>query len=227
MELLVAAGRRVGLFAIAAAFLCATAALAAADANAGRQRVERFLQGLEGLQAQFHQRLTDRGGQTVEEARGTLLVRRPNRFRWDYRDPNEQLIVADGTRVWLYDKDLEQVTVRKLDDTLSATPAMLLSGEGKLEDNFNVTQAVQEKDVLWVRMEPKRDDTDFRWVRLGFAGDVLKYMQLADRMNQTTTLEFSDVRRNPALDESQFKFTVPAGVDVIGDAGGAEAPPKK
>lgn len=104
----------------------------AADVAAGQQKVEGFLQGLQSLQAQFKQTLTDRNGQTVEEASGTLAIRRPDRFRWDYRQPNEQLIVADGARIWLYDADLEQVTVRKLDDTLSATPAMLLSGQGNL-----------------------------------------------------------------------------------------------
>src|SRR5512145_1360327 len=95
---------------------------AAQTPEAGRQRVETFLQGLDGLQAQFKQILTDRNGQTIEEASGTLAISRPDRFRWDYRKPYEQVIVADGTRIWIYDSDLEQVTVRKLDETLSATP---------------------------------------------------------------------------------------------------------
>ena len=190
----------------------------AADVAAGQQKVEGFLRGLQSLQAQFKQTLTDRNGQTVEEASGTLAIRRPDRFRWDYRQPNEQLIVADGARIWLYDADLEQVTVRKLDDTLSATPAMLLSGQGNLQDNFKVTQTSQEEGTLWVRMEPKRDDTDFKWVRLGFAGDSLKFMQLADKLGQTTHLEFAQLERNPPIDPSRFTFTVPPGADVIGDA---------
>ena len=190
---------------------------AASDAAAGQQKVEGFLQGLQSLQAQFKQTLTDRNGLTVEEAKGTLAIRRPDRFRWDYREPNEQVIVADGSRIWLYDADLEQVTVRKLDDTLSATPAMLLSGQGNLQDNFNVTQSSQEGSVFWVRMQPRRDDTDFKWVRLGFDGNALKFMQLADKLGQTTNLEFSQLERNPALDPSRFTFTVPPGADVIGD----------
>ncbi|MFC4313078.1 outer membrane lipoprotein chaperone LolA [Steroidobacter flavus] len=191
--------------------------LAASDPAAGRQKVESFLQGLQSLQAQFKQTLSDRNGLTVEQASGTLAIRRPDRFRWDYQDPNEQVIVADGSRIWLYDADLEQVTVRKLDDTLSATPAMLLSGQGNLQDNFNVTQTAQEGGVYWVRMEPKRDDTDFKWVRLGFEGNTLKFMQLADKLGQTTNLEFAQLERNPALDPSRFTFTVPPGADVIGD----------
>lgn len=197
--------------------MVAQVTLAASDPAAGQQKVEGFLQSLQSLQAQFKQTLTDRNGLTVEEASGTLAIRRPDRFRWDYREPNEQVIVADGSRIWLYDADLEQVTVRKLDDTLSATPAMLLSGQGNLQDNFSVTQTSQEGGVFWVRMQPKRDDTDFKWVRLGFDGNSLRFMQLADKLGQTTTLEFSQLERNPALDPSRFTFTVPPGADVIGD----------
>lgn len=200
-----------------------TASPAAGVAD-GKERAEQFLQGLEGLQAQFTQRLTDRSGQVTDESSGTLAIKRPNRFRWDYRDPHEQVIVADGTRVWVYDSDLEQVTVRKLDVALSSTPAMLLSGDGALTDNFNITDASDRDGVLWVRMEPKRNDTDFRSVRLGFAGNKsqeLKFMELADKLGQTTLLEFSKFERNPKLDPSRFVFKVPAGADVIGDAGDA------
>jgi outer membrane lipoprotein-sorting protein len=97
---------------------------------------------------------------------------------------------------------------------------MLLSGQGNLQDNFTVTQSSQEAGVSWVRMEPKRDDTDFKWVRLGFDGATLKAMQLADKLGQTTDLEFTQLQRNPAIDPSRFTFTVPAGADVIGDATG-------
>jgi outer membrane lipoprotein carrier protein len=200
---------------------------AAQTAQAGQKRVETYLQGLEGLQAEFKQVLTDRNGQSLEEASGQLAISRPDRFRWDYRQPYSQVIVADGARIWIYDSDLEQVTVRKLDETLSATPAMLLSGRSNLADNFNVTQTSQEGPVEWVRMEPRREDTDFKWVRLGFEGAVLKYMQLADKLGQTTSLEFSKVERNPPLDPSRFTFTVPPGADVIGDASSQAAPARK
>jgi outer membrane lipoprotein carrier protein len=212
-------------------FLAATAApafgAAAQGPQAGQQRVETFLQGLDGLQAQFKQVLTDRNGQTVDEASGTLAISRPDRFRWDYRQPYQQVIVADGTRIWIYDSDLEQVTVRKLDETLSATPAMLLSGRSNLADNFNVTQVSHEGSIDWVKMEPKRDDTDFKWVRLGFEGALLKSMQLADKLGQTTSLEFSKLERNPPLDPSRFTFTVPPGADVIGDASSSSAAPAR
>ncbi len=195
--------------------------LAAADDD--YQRVERLLGNLQSLQADFRQTLTDSKGDVVEQSSGTIAIRRPNRFRWEYRQPHEQLMVADGTRIWLFDPDLEQVTVRRMGDSLSATPAMLLSGEGRLSDNFNVTKTSQDAAAHWVIMEPKRNDTDFKWVRLGFASDVLKYMQLADKLGQITTLEFTNVQKNLPLDPAKFVFTVPAGADVIGDASDAPA----
>lgn len=216
----------VALISLAAAAGPAFAA-ATPTAQDGQKRVETFLQGLAGLQAQFKQTLTDGSGQSLEESSGTLAISRPDRFRWDYREPYQQVIVADGARIWIYDSDLEQVTVRKLDETLAGTPAMLLSGRSNLADNFSVTQASREGSVEWIRMEPRRDDTDFKWVRLGFEGTVLKYMQLADKLGQTTSLEFSKVERNPPLDPSRFTFTVPPGADVIGDASSQAAPARK
>lgn len=193
----------------------------AADNVDGYQRVERFLGSLQGLQAEFKQTLTDSKGQVTDQSSGTLAIRRPNRFRWDYREPHQQLIVADGKRIWLYDNDLEQVTVRRLDESLSATPAMLLSGDANLADNFTVTKTSQDEAAQWVMMEPRRNDTDFKWVRLGFASETLKFMQLADKLGQITTLEFSKLEKNPPLDPSRFTFTVPPGADVIGDASDA------
>lgn len=214
---------RVNVFRRACAALLLVVPLLAIAQDAGYKKVEQFLNGLQGLQAQFQQTLTDSKGVVTSESAGTLAIRRPNRFRWDYREPNPQLIVSDGARIWLYDKDLEQVTVRRVDESLSATPAMLLSGEGALEDNFKITQSQREGAVQWVNLEPKRNDTDFKWVRLGFDGDALKFMQLADKLGQTTTLEFSGFERNPPLDPSKFVFEVPPGADVIGDASNATA----
>jgi outer membrane lipoprotein carrier protein len=192
---------------------------AAQAASTGYERIERFLNGLQGMEAQFQQTLSDRTGQVTDRSTGVLAISRPNRFRWDYKEPYQQVIVSDGVKVWLYDSDLQQVTVRKLDNTLSATPAMLLSGEGKLEENFKVTENTADKTIQWVRMEPKRNDTDFKWVRLGFSGDALRYMELGDKLGQTTTLQFSKFERNPRLDPARFVFQVPEGADVIGDAG--------
>lgn len=203
-------------------------ALGIAESNDdGMKRVERFLGSVQSLRAQFHQTLSDSKGKVSSESNGTLAISRPNRFRWDYTDPYKQLIVADGTRIWLYDTDLEQVTVRRLDNSISATPAMLLSGSGNLADNFTVTQTAQDGGTQWVQLEPKRNDTDFKWVRLGFAGEDLRYMQLGDKLGQKTLLDFNHFERNPKLDAALFAFKVPPGADVIGEAADAPAPAAK
>lgn len=209
---------------IATALLLFPLIAAAASSDAGLQRVEKFIANLSTLRADFKQTLTDSKGAITDQSSGQLAISRPNRFRWDYSQPYAQLIVADGARIWLYDADLEQVTVRRLDTSLSATPAMLLSGEGKLSENFKVTDTSQDANAQWVMMEPVRPDTDFKWVRLGFAGNDLKIMQLADKLGQITTLEFSNIERNLKLDPALFDFKVPAGADVIGDPGTPTAP---
>lgn len=197
----------------------------AAPAETGAARVEQFLHGLQSFEANFSQRLTDKSGRILDESSGRLAIQRPNRFRWDYQAPAEQVIVADGKRIWLYDPELEQVTVRRLDDTLSATPAMLLSGDGKLQDNFKVVRSKRENNVDWVTLEPVRPDTDFKSVTLGFVGAELRHMQLADKLNQTTSLEFADMQSNKPLDPQRFTFTPPPGTDVIGgDAAKGDAP---
>lgn len=208
-----------------AALLLSFVVVSAPAADDGYQRVDRLLGNLQSLQADFKQTLTDSKGDVTEQSGGTIAILRPNRFRWEYRQPHEQLMVADGTRIWLFDPDLEQVTVRRMGESLSATPAMLLSGDSKLADNFTVTKTSQDATAQWVMMEPKRNDTDFKWVRLGFSSDLLKYMQLADKLGQITTLEFNNVQKNPPLDPSLFVFNVPEGADVIGDAGTATSAP--
>lgn len=197
--------------------LLVTSIAFAAPVDSGAAKVEQFLQGLNTFEAAFQQHLTDKSGRILDESSGRLAIQRPNRFRWDYSAPAQQVIVADGQRIWLYDPELEQVTVRRLDDTLSATPAMLLSGEGKLADNFKVVQTRREHDVDWVTLEPVRPDTDFKSVTLGFAGHQLRFMRLADKLNQTTSLEFADMQSNTPLDPQRFTFTPPPGADVIGD----------
>lgn len=191
---------------------------AIASVDTGYQRLDRFMQNLTGLEATFKQVLRDSRGQVAEQSSGKLLIRRPDRFRWDYAAPHAQQIVSDGTRLWLYDPDLEQVTVRRLDQSLAGTPAMLLSGSGDLRASFDVERVEEIGGVFWVVLSPKRPDTDFRRLRLGFRGDVLTFMELEDKLNQTTVLEFIGLKRNPGTSADQFTFTPPPGTDVIGEA---------
>ncbi len=178
-------------------------------------RVEDFLGQLTGLRAEFRQTVTDARGRLLERAEGSVALARPGRFRWDYRVP-EQLIISDGVTVWLYDVELEQVSVRAAGDALAGTPAMLLAGEGDLNGDFEITDAGQQDGLDWSRLTPRRADGDFREVRLGFAGRELRRMTLFDRLGQTTVLEFLQVERNPRFDSSLFEFEPPPGVDIVG-----------
>jgi outer membrane lipoprotein carrier protein len=182
-------------------------------------RLDGFMRELQSLQADFEQQLRDGQGRLIETSSGTLSMRRPNHFRWDYLKPHPQTIVADGQRLWLYDPDLEQVTVRPLEQSLAGTPAMLLSGEGDLRASFRVEKLEKIGAVDWLTLLPKRSDTDFKRVRLGLRGNALEAMELSDKLGQTTALEFRNVQRNPKFDAQRFVFKPPTGADVIGDAG--------
>jgi outer membrane lipoprotein carrier protein len=196
----------------------AMSASAADDAAAGR-RVDRIVGAMQSLRSQFEQTLAGAHGEVLERASGTLSLAKPNRFRWDYATGVHQLIVSDGERVWLYDQELEQVTVRAFGQSLSATPAGLLAGTGHVSESFRVTDVGRYDGLDWVRLQPKTKDTDFREIRLGLAGDQLVRMMLKDKLGQSTELRFSGVESNPKLDPALFQFTPPPGVDVIGKPG--------
>ena len=201
---------------VAALLPCAATGQAPSDARAAA-RLETALQGLSSFRAEFRQTVTNAEGQQTESAAGTVALARPGRFRWDYREP-EQLIVSDGTTVWLYDADLAQVTVRPAAETLVGTPALLLSGQADLRAEFTVSDGGVDDGLAWSLLSPKDPKSDFRELRVGIAGDELRRMILVDRLGQTTRLDFDRIERNPRLDPAGFGFTPPPGVDVIGRA---------
>jgi len=203
--------------AAAAGLAFASAAHAADDAVACAAN---YLAGVKTLSASFVQVVRDREGRITERATGALSIARPDRFRWDYRDPYEQVIVADGHKLWLYDPDLQQVTVRGLQEGLGSTPAMLLSGTGRLADSFTSLAVERDGDWTWCRLKPLTTTSDFESVSLalGSKGE-LAGMELVDKLGQTTRIDFSGLRRNATLDEESFRFEPPPGADVIGDSG--------
>jgi outer membrane lipoprotein carrier protein len=202
-------------------FLAMLAApLAAAGPDAGVVRLHGFLAQVHSLKADFQQVVLDSNLKQVKESTGTLVIKRPNRFRWDYAKPNQEIIVADGTRVWLYDVALQQVTVKPLTGTLAASPAVLLSGSNDVEKSFSVQDLGQKDGLQWVALIPKIKDTDFESVKLGFKGDDVAMMELKDNLGNTTRISFSHVQRNAEVADETFHFTPPAGADVIGDTAG-------
>jgi outer membrane lipoprotein carrier protein len=195
------------------------AAIPAAAGDDSLSRVEAWLRSVHTLSADFVQVVRSRDGQITSRATGTLSLSRPDRFRWDYRDPYVQVIVADGRNLWLYDADLEQVTVRPLESGLGSTPAMLLSGSGSVSESFTDGPVERDGEWTWCRLVPKQRASDFESVSLGFnrRGELVA-MQLIDKLGQGTELDFSDVALNTQLDPALFQFTPPKGADVIGEA---------
>lgn len=181
--------------------------------------VQRYFQSLQSLRADFIQRVFDERGQVMQTSSGRMLMRKPGKFRWDYRTPAEQIIVADGERLWAYDVDLAQVTVRKLDQALGSTPLALLSGAAPIEETFAVS-GVRNRDGLdWYDLTPKQPQPEFRLLRVAFRGDALVSLELEDSFGQRTRLDFQKLERNPTLDPAMLKFTPPPGADVVGDPG--------
>ena len=178
--------------------------------------LQSFLAGTSSLQAEFTQTIFSARARTPQESRGSVAISRPGKFRWVVTSPFEQTLVGDGEKVWLYDPELEQVTVRKVADALGGTPAALLAGDGSAEAAFSFTDGGTRDGLQWVEATPKDSESSFARVRFGFAGKLLSRMELQDHFGQLTVIAFSKLRINAPLPAGQFRFTVPAGVDVIG-----------
>lgn len=189
---------------------------AQAAPESGLDRIRAFMHGIKTLKADFSQSVLDAQLSVTQESSGTFWLARPDRFRWDYAAPNAQIIVSDGANMWLYDPELEQVTVKPLDKTLASSPAMLLSGKESIEQGFNVKDVGEQGALYWVTLTPKVKDTDFETVRLAFKGEELQLMELKDKLGQTTRIRFSNIEHNPEIPDAKFQFTPPEGADVIG-----------
>jgi outer membrane lipoprotein carrier protein len=192
------------------AVFCLSAALARADSVT---ELKSWLQDTRTLQADFAQ--TSAGGISGGKSQGTMAISRPGKFRWSISKPYTQLMVGDGSRIWLYDPELKQVIVRPSQKALGGTPAALLAGDGEAEQRFNFKADGAHAGAEWVIAEPKQNDTGFVRIRIGLSGKDLKGMILEDSFGQITTLVFSNVVRNKEVTGSLFRFSPPAGVDVL------------
>lgn len=189
-------------------------ALAAAQSV---DQLKSLLNQTQTAKARFAQVVLDKGGKTLQQSSGTMEFARPGRFRWEYSKPYEQVIVGDGSRLWIYDKDLNQVTVRKLDRALGASPAALLAGSNEIEKSYALKAAGTEGGLEWLEAIPRTQDTAFERIRLGLGRNGLEAMELRDQFGQTTVIKFSDLQRNVKLGPEAFRFTPPKGADVISE----------
>jgi outer membrane lipoprotein carrier protein len=200
--------------------------LVAASANAGG--LDDFLAfnaATKSATSRFEQQVIDRSGKVVETAAGTLAFARPGKFRWTYEKPHKQVLVGDGAKLWIHDPDLNQVTVKRMDRAISSTPAALLAGKDDITQLFTLRDAGTADGVSWVEATPKEADTGFERVRLGLRGKTLAQMELHDQLGGRTMLRFIDLKANATVPPETFRFTPPAGADVIEDAPpGSKAP---
>jgi outer membrane lipoprotein carrier protein len=198
--------------------LCAAALSRPLDARAGGvDRLNQFIASTQSATGEFEQRIYGRDRKVVQASRGTLAFSRPGLFRWTYLKPYPQVIVGDGVRVWIHDEDLNQVTVRKLDVALGATPAALLAGSNDALKAFALKDDGTRDGLEWVEAIPRDKASNFERIRMGFGFSGIERMELTDAFGQTTELRFSGLQRNPRVDAALFRFVPPKGADVIGD----------
>lgn len=202
---------------------CKCLMVSAAIAATPVERVRAFVDGTKTFKATFSQTIISKAGRADGSAKkkqtssGNVLLSRPGKFRWQVEKPYPQLMVGDGQKVWLYDPDLKQVTVRRMGETLTGTPAALLAGDNTIEKSFELSDAGNKDGADWVLAIPRGKDASFSRILLGFKGDALQAMEMHDNFGQVTTIVFSAQERNPAIAASQFKFTAPPGADVVGE----------
>ena len=181
------------------------------------ERFKTFVRDTKSARAEFVQQVRDRSGKVTQESKGSFVFQRPGLFRWVYAKPVDQVIVGDGERVWIHDRDLNQVTVRKLSRALGSTPAALLAGSADIEKAFELSDAGAKDGVDWLEARPREREAGFERVRMGFDAHGLRAMELVDHFGQTTLLRFSHLQRNPKVDKSEFRFQPPKDADVLGE----------
>lgn len=194
-------------------------AFSAHAADSARARLESFSKGIRVVSAHFEQAVTGAKGQRGEESSGTLALKAPRQFRWQTTTPFEQLIIADGNRVWIYDPDLEQVSVRSQGAEEAHSPLSVLTDLSRLDDEFVASESGEREGLRWLKLVSKASEPEFAFAELGFDKDSLVRMRFEDSLGNTTEIRFSDWRREPKLPADTFSFTPPAGVDVVGDPG--------
>lgn len=199
--------------------LVIAALLAAGTVQAGgRESLDTFTKGLKGLDGQFSQQVFDSKGKRKEASSGRVALSTPRLFRWEYLKPHPQLIVADGTKVWVHDPDLKQVTVRPQGAEEQNSPLTALIDPQKLSRDFNLKDTGKQGGLEWLELTPKQEEgAGFQNARLGFDATGLARMLIVDALGQRTDITFSGWKRNPTFAAKTFRFTPPKGIDVIGE----------
>ena len=190
--------------------------LTAMPTSAGSiEKLHAFIEQTRSAKANFTQEVTDANGAIQQKASGTVQFQRPGKFRWTYDKPYEQTIVGDGEKLWIYDKDLNQVTRRNLDRAIGSSPAALLAGADDVDKYFSLSAIGVKKNLDWLEVKPYNEESLFEKVRMGFRGNTLEVMELYDHFGQKTTIALFNIQRNPKTSPDLYTFTVPQGADVV------------
>ena len=196
-------------------FLLFTVTPMTVNADSPNQILDGFLNGLETYSAAFEQQLYDETGMELEKSVGVFYMRRPGMFHWAYLEPYSQLIISDGITLWIYDEDLEQVSIKTITNQIDESPAAILGGDVKIEDHYVAVELEAEGDINWLELTPRDLESQYDTIRLGIKQDHLVKMVLFDNLGQKNLITFLDTKRNSKLNLELFSFTPPAGVDVI------------
>lgn len=188
-------------------------------AQSGTDSLKRFFSDVKTYMARFDQVVLDETLNIVEESGGEMWISRPGKFRWNYAPPVQQQIVSNGAKVWLYDLDLEQVTIRELTEAVGRTPAILLAGKDDISNNHEIRDLGTQGTLSWVGLKPTYPEAHFADIRIGFENSAIKVMEMVDGLGQTTRITLSGAVENPTVGGGTFEFEAPAGVDVINEGG--------
>jgi len=197
--------------------LLLTTSLSVIAADGARAKLDAFSKGLNAVSADFEQHVADPKGGAGRSSKGTLALKAPRQFRWEVTAPYKQLIVADGEKVWIYDPDLEQVTVRAQGTEEAHSPLTVLTDLSQLDRDFTTSEQGEHDGLIWLRMKSKDKEPQFEYADLGFDTTGLTRMAFKDTLGNTTEIQFSHWQRNAAMPADKFRFSPPKGVDVIGD----------
>ena len=193
----------------------AIAGTGVANASPGVESLNYFFNQINTFEARFRQKVLDESMVEIDDGQGRVWIQRPGLFRWDYEPPEAQEIVGDGENVWIYDIELEQITVRNQDQTLGKSPAILLAGTGELDENYKIEDIGTHGRYDWVNLMPKNEDSGFKEIRIGFEDRRLRLMELLDNLGQTTRILFVDLKENSLIPLTTFDFIPPQGMDII------------
>jgi outer membrane lipoprotein carrier protein len=188
-------------------------------AEEAAQRLRAALKNLDNISAEFKQTLLDEDKNIVQQSRGTMALQRPGKFAWIYTEPFEQRIIGDGSELWIYDVELEQVTVKPMDAGISNAPIMILMKQTDVTQQFDVSEVGQRKFLYWVELKPHASDLEYSSIFIGLEDDNVRAMELQDQFGQSTQIVFENMRVGVVHNPATFKFVPPEGVDVFGVGG--------